>query len=194
VPGLGSELETLKGEERSLRNQIASYQTRVESAPGQQQELASLTRDYDATKDLYQSLLQRDEEARMADSLQKRRMGEEVRILDPAVPSRFPSAPNRLRLILAGLALAMAIAFGVVALVEHGDTSFHSVDALRSFTKVPILVSIPRIDVRTSTDRRRLAGIVTIAAVLGVVFIAGAAYLVAHGNEQLAALLSRGSS
>jgi polysaccharide chain length determinant protein (PEP-CTERM system associated) len=194
MPGLGSALESLRSEERRLKDQIASYQAKVESAPGREQEISSLTRDYESTKDLYRSLLQRDEEARLADNLEKERMGDEIRILDPAVPSPLPAAPNRLRLLAIGLALSAAAAIGLVALLEHTDTSFHSVDSLRGFTTVPVLASIPRIDVATGADRRRRLGLVTIAALLGVVGVAVAAYLIAHGNEHLASLLSRGAS
>jgi hypothetical protein len=56
-----------------------------------------------------------------------------------------------------------------------------------------VLVSIPRIltegDLRRQRWRFRLA---TGGVLVGVVLIAGAAFLFAHGNEQLAQLLSRG--
>jgi hypothetical protein len=42
-------------------------------------------------------------------------------------------------------------AVGAVLLAEHLDTSFHSLDQLRAFTRVPVLVSIP--EIATPADR-----------------------------------------
>jgi len=73
------------------------------------------------------------------------------------------------------------------------DTSFHSAAELRAYTTVPLLVNIPRIitegDARRQRWRFRLA---TVGVVVGLVLVAALSYLIAHGNEQLAQLLSRG--
>jgi hypothetical protein len=56
-----------------------------------------------------------------------------------------------------------------------------------------VLVTIPRIvteaDARHARWRFRLA---SAGVVIGLVLLAGSAFLLAHGNEQLAQLLSRG--
>src|SRR4029453_5161564 len=75
------------------------------------------------------------------------------------------------------------------------DTSFHTLDDLRAFSKAPVLVSIPRIvtpkDSRRRSWRMRLA---TAAVCIGLVMIAGIGYLAAHGNEGLTLLLARVAS
>jgi hypothetical protein len=183
-----------QAEEARIEGQIASYQGRVESAPSKDQELATLTRDYEATKVLYQSLLQRDEDARMADNLEKKRIEEEIRVLDPAVPARLPAAPNRWMLLGLGLVVSMGLVLFVVVVVEHWDTSFHSVDGIRMFTKVPVLASIPVIDVSSRYARWGKAGFAAIASAVGITCIIALAWLVAHENVQLVTLLSRGGS
>ena len=56
-----------------------------------------------------------------------------------------PVAPNRQRLVIMGLMLAVAAGVGAVMAAEQFDTAFHDVEDLRTFTKVPVLASIPRI-------------------------------------------------
>jgi hypothetical protein len=78
-----------------------------------------------------------------------------------------------------------------MVLAEILDTSFHSVDDLRSFSVVSVLVAIPRIVTEADASRRRTRFRATAAAVLaGLVLAAGASYLVASENETLTNLLS----
>lgn len=189
------ELKAVKAEEQRLRKDIATYQRRVEKSPQHEQQFQQLERDYKMTKDLYYSLLQRYEDAQLAGNMEQRQKGEQFRILDPAIPSKFPAAPNRLKLILIGLLLSTGLAAGTVLLAEQRDTSFHKVEDLRAFTKVPVLVSIPRIV--TDADRRQSSWqfcLRTTASVLSLGLIIGVMYYVAHGNEPLVWLLGGGRS
>jgi hypothetical protein len=185
------DLNGYKLEERRLRTMIATYQVRVENTPRREQELQDIARDYGSTKELYQSLLKRYEEAQLSESMEQRQKGEQFRILDPALPPREPDAPKRSRLVLVGIALSLGLAIGAALLAEKMDTTFHSVDDLRAFTRIPVLVSIPRIV--TGGDRRRrqrrfVMGAVSVT-VLVLLVIAGA-YFVAQGTDQLAQTLS----
>jgi hypothetical protein len=80
-------------------------------------------------------------------------------------------------------------------LAEYRDKSFHDVDELRAFTKVPILVRIPVI--ATKQERRKkvaLAGLRAAASVASLVVIVGASYYLASENEPLVLMLSESKS
>jgi len=190
-----SEAKLLKAEEQRLRAAITAYQARLENTPKREQEFQELARDYESTKQLYESLSKRHEEAQLAESMEQRQKGEQFRILDPAMPSGIPAAPNRLRLFIVSLVLSLGLAVGALMVAEMLDTSFHSVKELREFSIVPVLVSIPRIV--TDADRHRQQRWFRMAAagtMLGLVLIAGVCYLVGHGNEQLVQMLAGGGS
>ena len=190
-----AEINILKNEEKRFRSAIAAYLGRVENVPKREQEFKELSRDYDTTKELYASLQKRYEEAQLAESMEQGQKGEQFRILDPAVPSQEPMAPDRLRLLLVGVALSLGLAAAAVVGAEQLNAAFHSVDDLRAFTSVPVLVSIPRIVTAADTDRRRRrAWLAAVTSVVGVVVIVGVCYFIAHGNEQLVALLAPGRS
>jgi len=112
--------------------------------------------------------------------------GDQFRILDPAIPATSPSAPNRFRLLLIGLMLSGMLAAGVVKLAEHRDTSFHTVNELRTFAKVPVLVRIPRIVTKADIARRRWQFCL---ALLVLAILVVTTYHVAQGNEQLVWML-----
>ena len=190
-----SEAKLLKAEEQRLRAAIIAYQARLENTPKREQEFQELARDYESTKQLYESLVKRHEEAQLAESMEQRQKGEQFRILDPAMPSGIPAAPNRLRLFIMSLVLSLGLAGGVLMVAEMLDTSFHSVKELREFSIVPVLASISRIV--TDADRHRQQRWFKMAAagtMLGLVLIAGVCYFVGHGNEQLVQMLAGSGS
>ena len=174
-----------------INKQIAVYQRRLENTPKREQELTILTRDYDTTRDLFKSLLAKRGEAGIATELEQRQQGERFRVIEPArVPER-PTGPNRFRLLLVGLALAIAASGGAVILAEQLDTSFRRVDEVRSLLPVPVLSAIPRItteqDRLRSMRQRRLA---TAAVGFGLFIVAGTSFVIAHDNQGLVALLT----
>ena len=190
-----AEIKSLKAEEERLRRQIDAYQLRVENAPQREQEFQELSRGFETTKELYSSLLKRYEDAQLAESMEQSRQGEQFRILDPAIPATLPVAPNRIGLILAGLVLALGAAGATAVLAEHLDTSFHALDDLRSFAKVPVLASIPRIVSDSDTARQaRQRWLATASIALGLALVVAASYQLAHGNDQLVRILSRRGS
>jgi protein tyrosine kinase modulator len=189
------EVQSFRVEDQRLRRDIAVYQQRLDNAPKRDQEFRSLSRDYETTKDLHASLLKRYEDARLAETMEQRQRGEQFRILDPALPARQPSAPNRLMLLLAGIAISVGCAVGAVILAERLDTSFHAVDDLRQLITFPILVTIPLVVTRRDRRRRKLRfALATVAVTLALALAINGARYVATGNEALVALLARGGA
>jgi polysaccharide chain length determinant protein (PEP-CTERM system associated) len=188
-----TELKLAKQDEQRLRQGIGNYQTRLDNAPKREQEYLDATRDYQGTKELYQTLSRKYDDALLSESMEQRQKGEQFRILDSALPSSTPAAPRRSRLLVASLALSFVLGAGSMVLMELLDTSFHSARDLRAYTTVPILVNIPRIVTESDARRRRWRfRFAAVGVLVAVVVIGGSSYFFAHGNEQLAQLLSRG--
>jgi polysaccharide chain length determinant protein (PEP-CTERM system associated) len=173
-----------------INRQIAVYQRRLENTPKREQELAIITRDYETTRELHRNLLGKRGEADMAADLEQRQQGETFRVIEPArLPDR-PAGPNRFRLLLVGLALALGASGVAVLLAEQVDTSFRRVDEVRATAPMPVLSAIPRIT--TEQDRyrqlrqRRWA---TAAVAVGLFVVAGTSFVVAHNNQSMVALL-----
>lgn len=191
---MDSELAGLKAEDQRLRQMIAAYQSRVEIAPEREQELQELSRDYRASREIYDAALKRYHDAQASVDVERRRAREEFQVLEPGVAAREPAAPNRPKLLLLGVALACAATGAIVMLAEQLDTSFHGVDDLRSFSKLPVLVTIPEITTRADRTRRRWRWrLAASAGVVGLFLIVGIAYVGAH-NDLLITLLTRTGS
>jgi uncharacterized protein involved in exopolysaccharide biosynthesis len=159
-----------------LAEKAARHEQGIMNAPFRQQELEALLPDYIAARNQYHSLWEKYEVAKAWDPHHD---GGRVLVLDPAVPRKKAVAPSIPKILAIGIVLALAIAVALVALIERMDTTFHTVDDLRVFTRVPVLATVPRL-VSPNEQRRKTREIRLLAAklmVLLAITFAGSAYL-----------------
>lgn len=77
---------------------------------------------YEILKDTYKTLLLKRADANMAADLERRQIGEQFRIIDPARLPEIPVAPNRLRVIVLGSLVGLLVGFGLVVLRSGSNT------------------------------------------------------------------------
>lgn len=175
-----------------LRSQVKAYEGRMITSAARSPELQNVQADYQAARATLDSLQKRYDEARLAADVDGGQMAQEYRLLEAAVPPSFAIGPNRMRLFLGGIIVALAAALAVALLIDRLDTTFYSVDDLRRFTRVPVLASIPRIDTPRETRRRYLrTALMTGASTVVLALVAAMAFYLATGNEFAARLLLR---
>jgi uncharacterized protein involved in exopolysaccharide biosynthesis len=136
----------LQREAATARSQIATYQSRVDSAPMVEQELQALQQEHDLEKARYTDLASKHQAAVMAEDLARKQGGERFSILYPASMPVKPISPDILKLMI--LSLAAGLALGVAAVVgrEFLDRSIHDARALQTEFEIPVLGEIPRIE------------------------------------------------
>jgi succinoglycan biosynthesis transport protein ExoP len=182
--------ESTNGSSAQIRAQISAIEQKVYNSPMREQELQTLLAPLSVTRQLYASLSEKLENAQR---LQSSHAMDPFRILDPAVPSRDPAGPARLKLVAAGLVVSLLLALLVMLLAEKLDTSFHSVEELRAWTRVPILASVPNIVVAKDAEKAfsKTRWAVVLVAVLAAIGAFGI-YVLVHNNETLVWMLSHG--
>ncbi len=187
-----AELRVLAAEEANVHKAIAVYQERVENAPRREQQFQELSRDYNTTKEVYASLLKRYEEAKIAESMEHRQKGEQFRVLDAAIPMHTAAAPRRGWLLFLSLALSLGLGAAAVFLIESLDSSFHGLDDLRSFSRIPVLACIPQIvtDADARAARRRVS-LVVVSMAVALAGIVASSYVLSHGNQALVAAVAK---
>jgi capsular polysaccharide biosynthesis protein len=134
----------LAGRRQRLREQVESLQARVEQMPRTEQELATLTRDFNQLRENYQALLRKKMEAQTAERLQ-RRWTEDFEILDQAQVPEHHVFPNRRLFVLAGVVLGLALGLGAAVLAELFSPYVLNLDDLESTVPVPVLAVLPRV-------------------------------------------------
>jgi len=128
--------------------EIAKYQQRVDAAPMVEQQMSSLTREYELEKQLYDTLTARQQQAVLSEDLERRKASEQFAVLYPAGLPTLPSSPDFLRVML--LASAMGVAAGVALTFarEYLDRTVYDARTLQDDFELPVLAEIPRIAVR----------------------------------------------
>src|SRR5687768_11004199 len=157
IEGLQAQLKTLQDEEPKLQAQLDSMLQRFDSSPGVQQDFLTLQSDLRSAKERFDVAQRRFDEAKIAEGAEATGQAERFRMLEAAIPPEGPSAPNRLRLLLMGLLLALALGGAAVVAAEQMDTSFHTADDLREVTAIPVLATIPQIGGRPRRGYLRIA-------------------------------------
>jgi polysaccharide biosynthesis transport protein len=192
-PGLSPisrELALLEQQQAALRANLAEVQARIESTPGIAQELLELNRDYDVIREEQTTLLKRYNEARLAESVEQH-ANQQFQVLEAALPPLVPVAPQRGRIIVMGFVMSLMFAAAVVFIREQFDTSFHTLEDVRAFTRLPVLGSIGRIENPRARVQQGLRGTVfalgAAACVAALVFIA---YKIGQDGEQIVWLLA----
>jgi polysaccharide chain length determinant protein (PEP-CTERM system associated) len=187
---IAQELSDLNAQQDELRTTIGELQERLESSPGLTQELLQLNQDYATIREQHLSLQRLYEEARLDESMELEQ-NRRFQVLEPAIPSMAPAAPNRFRLIVMGFILSVGFACGLVVLREHFDTSFHTLQDLRAFTRLPVLGSIARIETTRDKFRHGFRSMALgVGMTAGIVVLVVLAYNVGESGEKLVWMLA----
>jgi hypothetical protein len=102
-----------------------------------------LTRDYETLQTSYKTLLTKRQEAGLAANLERRNIGEQFKVLDPArVPER-PFSPNRALIFAGGAGGGLLLGIVLTAFLEYRDSSLkREADVLR-LLNLPVLALVP---------------------------------------------------
>lgn len=149
---LDRQMAKTQAQEQQLRDQLKVYQGRVEAAPTRESEMTEMNRDYETLQELYKSLLAKKEESKIAANLERRQIGEQFKLLDPARIAEKPFSPNRLRLNLIGMGIGLTISLLLVALLEYRDKTFGNDEEIARVLSLPVLAVIPLM--QTASERK----------------------------------------
>jgi uncharacterized protein involved in exopolysaccharide biosynthesis len=185
-----AELARLKEQQERIQDQMNVMMTRFDTAPAVQNQFQLLQSEWEGAKEASDQAQRRYEEAKQNEQIETSGQAERFTILEAAIPPEGPSAPNRPRLLIMGLLLALAAAAAAVVAREQFDTSFHSIDEVREFTSIPVIASIPQIGKSPRRGYARLA-LGTVSAVAAIILVGTLSAYLANGNETLVRLLNR---
>jgi uncharacterized protein involved in exopolysaccharide biosynthesis len=178
VEQLDRQLAFKESEEKRLRGISAAYEQRVERVPARESDLAELTRDYSTLQTVYQTLLAKQEESKIAANLEHRQIGDQFKLLDPARLPEKPFSPKRWLVVLLGMVGGLTLGLGLVAWLECRDRTFTTdVDVVKELT-LPVLAMVPWME--SDEERRRASKRRLIAACARGAFVAACVPIVVY--------------
>ena len=158
----------LRSRERDLMVRIGELQGKLDVAPQLEAELAGLTRDYQVLRSQYENLLQRREQ--MSFEIDRKRQGKqlEFRIIEPPFAANRPVAPERGRLLLMVLVVALGAGAGLSYVMHMLRPVFISGHAVYEELQIPVLGAVSMAWTRPANWARRRAEVMFVVALLAL--------------------------
>lgn len=147
-------IKQFQAQQEEILREIDVTQKRIEAGPSVAEQLAELTRGYQALKQAYEKLQNKALDANLAANLERTQRGEQFEVVDPAQEPDSPYRPNVKKTIPAALALALALALGLALGLDFLDTSFTSVEQMERLGNFPVLVVVPALETQEEIRQR----------------------------------------
>jgi succinoglycan biosynthesis transport protein ExoP len=136
---------TLRAKRDRMNEDFLEYQRRVEGTPKVEQELQKLRRNYAIMQGNYASLLEKQMNAKLAESLESRQKGEQFRVIDPANLPSIPVSPNRKTLLMLGALGGLLGGVGLVLGMDILRPRFHTREDIGAVLGLPVLATVPKV-------------------------------------------------
>lgn len=134
-------------EAANVRKTIGMYQSKIDVVPARETDLVALMRDYETVKKSYEDLLAKQQQSTIASNLERRQIGEQLRIVDPAsFPSRPSNQKQRLAALFGGGMGGLLLGVVLVGFLEYSDSSFKTEEEVTRVLALPVLALIPLMD------------------------------------------------
>lgn len=172
------EIEELTRQKGDIEKQVDVYRKRMEDAPLNLQQYASMMGEYSLAKQQYEDMTRKSEQSDTAQSLQEHQAGETLITLDQATLPEVATDPVRPVWAAVGACAGLALGLLLAAGKEVKDTSLKNLKDVRAYTNMPVLSSIPLLENALLVRRkRRLVWLAwSTAVIIGCILMSGSIY------------------
>ncbi len=143
-----SDLEVSEAKEKSLAESVAKATDISNSASETQVQLRELQREAETYKNMYQTFLQRYQEAMQQQSFPVT----EARVISKAMPPRIPSKPNKPIILALFMIMGAAAGGGIAMFREFRDRFFRTGEQVRDVLGLEFLGNTPLIPNKSATE------------------------------------------
>ncbi len=140
-----SYVSSQESQKNQLNAQVKVEKYKLSSLPSKELELAELVRNRDVKENLYSTVFTRYNQAKIANEVEV----SDVFIIDEAAPpQRYGQLTFFLQNIMLGVIIGLALGVGMAFAVEFFDKTVQDADELQKRLQIPIVGSIPAIEVK----------------------------------------------
>ena len=135
-----------------VQDRIIDLESRIANTPNVERGLSALTRDHENIFSEYQDILAKQQDAQLAQNLEENQQAEKISILEPALKTEAPSSPNRPRLGILAVFVALGVGTSCAFATEFVIASIRGRNHLTSLLGGAPIAVIPYIE--NEDDRR----------------------------------------
>ena len=159
-----SSIGSMQEDINKIDRQIKDYQQRIERTPKREEEMLALRRDYQNIQDTYRSLLSRKLEADMAVNMERKKKGEQFKVIDYAKVPEKPISPNLKRVFLLALVAGLSTGLALIFISDTLDDTVRHTDDLLNLGVVNLGI-IPECVTAQIARRKTIKNIATIGSI-----------------------------
>ena len=166
---LDTRLEFLRNDEEVTTKELQGVQAAITQSAANGIELAALERDFSIIQSNYNAAVNNLNEARMTERIETNAQGQRITILENANVPRVPAGPDRPKIMMAGAAAGIMLAFGYFMLLEIMNRTVRRPAELINRFDISPIATIPYMESRGRRFARR-SGLLTatLAVLVGV--------------------------
>ena len=161
------DIENIMKYETQQKAVISQYQNRLNLTPVREQQLASILRDYELSKQDYADLLGKEQQSQLATSLEKQQGGQQFRLVEPPSLPDLPSSPKRIKFSLMGMGAGLFLGLAAAFLTDLAGPTFHTTREVSQRFGAPLVIGLPV--VFTPSEKRRRSWKKTFEVICGSV-------------------------
>ncbi|TKB24925.1 hypothetical protein FCL47_16930 [Desulfopila sp. IMCC35006] len=159
----------IESEKNQLREKIEQYEKWLAVSPVREAEWSSLTREYDQLKKHYDYLVAQNLEAESMLNLEIRQKGSQFKIEDPGQFSGKPIKPNFFIIMGFSVLAGLGVGLGGVLALDVFDSSFRDAETIEPFLGIPLLTTIPYIEIEAEQKRQKWQRILLLSLLLAAI-------------------------
>ncbi len=152
VASLAKEYEGARANEVAIARAFERAKADIQSFNRKEFELTSLEREVAANRQLYELFIQRSKETNVSDELQ----GTIARVIDPAVVPMVASGPDKRRIVMVSVLIALIIAMALAVFLERLDNTVKTSHDVESRLDVPAVGVVLKTKLKRDQSIERL--------------------------------------
>jgi polysaccharide chain length determinant protein (PEP-CTERM system associated) len=166
-----AEIESLKKQIEASKEKMNTYRRRIQLSPKVEEGYKALTIERNNLQAKYDDLMKKYMETKVAQGLEKERMGERFTLIDPPRMPEKPVSPNVPAILIIGLVLGIGSGVGMMSFKEYNDQSIRKPETLSRITGFDVLANIPEILTLKDILKRKRNRQITIIAIILIIAI-----------------------
>ncbi len=155
LKSIDERLKSYEKQRDGLQAELQQAERQVDTSPGYEGAIDRLSKDAAVTRTRYETLLAKQQEAKLDQRAGQAGNGIAYRIVEPAALPTSPTGPKHYQLVLIALIAGLGLGVFGVLLLEQMDSSFGTVEEFQGYTNLPVLAAVPTIRSRPLRMRPR---------------------------------------